>query len=114
MSDREVERLLAESWLGWFGRRIDHAVAMSWLSSRCRSWMTGLASDWRPLGVAVALRAAGWTATVAAVTTLVAQRFGGGRVEPTTTVVPIVVAVGGLVVFWLAGRHSSPDGRHGS
>ncbi len=114
MSDRDVERLFAESRLGWYGRRIAHAVRASWLESTCRSWMTAVAIDWRPLDAAVALRAAGWTTTVAAVTTLIVQRLGGGRVEPTTSVVPIVVAVGGLVLPWLAGRRSPPDGRHGS
>jgi len=48
------------------------------------------------------------------VTTLIVQRLGGARVEPTTIVVPIVVAVGGLVMCFLAGRRSTPDGRHGS
>jgi hypothetical protein len=42
------------------------------------------------------------------------QRLGGGRVEPTTSILPIVVAVGGLVLSWLAGRRSSPDGRRRS
>jgi hypothetical protein len=114
MSDRDVERLFEESRLGWFGRRIAAWVRASWLDSWCRSWITGVTIDWRRLDVAAALRAAGWTTTVAAVTTLIVQRLGGGRVEPTTSVVPIVVAVGGLLLFWLAGRRSIPDGRHGS
>jgi len=42
------------------------------------------------------------------------QRLGGARVEPTTIIVPIVVAVGGLVMCFLAGRRSTRDGRHGS
>jgi hypothetical protein len=76
--------------------------------------MTAVAIDWRPLDAALALRAAGWTTTVAAITTLIVQRLGGGYVEPTTSVVPIVAAVGGLVLPRLAGRRSPPDGRHGS
>lgn len=114
ISDREVERLFAESRLGWFGRRITHAVRTSWLESWCRSWITAVTTDWRRLDAPVALRAAGWTTTVAAVTTLIVQRLGGERVEPTTSVVPIVVAAGGLVMCLLAGRRSTPDGRHGS
>ena len=57
---------------------------------------------------------AGGASTVAAVTTLIVQRLGGERVEQTTSVVPIVVAAGGLVMCFLAGRRSTPDGRHGS
>jgi hypothetical protein len=114
MSDRDVERLFAESRLGWFGRRIAHAVRTSWQESWFRSLITAIAIDWRPLDRAVVLRAAGWTTTVAAVTTLIVQRLGGGRTEPTTSVLPIVFAVGGLVLSWLAGRRSAPDGRYGS
>jgi hypothetical protein len=114
MSDRDVERLFVESRLGWFGRRIEHAVRTSWLESRCRSSITAFTIDWRRLDATVALRAAGWTTTVAALTTLIVQRLGGERVEPATSVVPIVAAAGGLVLCVLAGRRSTPDGRHGS
>jgi len=114
MSDRDVEGLFAESRLGWFVRRVEHAVRTSWLESRCRSSLAAFTIDWRRLDATVALRAAGWTTTVAAVTTLIVQRLGGARVEPTTIIVPIVVAVGGLVMCFLAGRRSTPDGRHWS
>jgi hypothetical protein len=113
LPDRDVERLFAESRLGWLGRRAAQAVRASWLDSRCRSWITAFAADWRPLGIGMALRAAGWLAIVAAATTLIVQRLGGTRVEPSTSVLPVVVAAGGLVLSWLGARRSARDGRPG-
>jgi hypothetical protein len=113
-SDRDVERLFVESRLGRFGQRVARAARASWLDSQCRVWAVATVSGWQSLDVAGALRAAGWTVAVAAATTLIVQGFGGGRQEPTTRVLPVVAAAGGLVLQWLASRRSNPDGRQGS
>ena len=113
-TDRDVERVVLESRLGSIGRRAVQIARASWMDSRCRSWAVGVANDWRALDSGIALRAVGWTMTVAATTTLVGQWLGAGRQEPTTRVLPISVAACGLVFWWLAGRRSNRDGRQRS
>ena len=113
-ADRGVERMVVESWLGSLDRRAARSVRAAWQDSWCRSRALALAGDWRAPGRAVRLRAAGWAMTVAAVTTLIVQRLGAGRVEPGTRILPTVAAAGGLVLWWLARRRPDQDERHAS
>jgi hypothetical protein len=113
-TDRSVERVVMESRLGSIGRRAAQMFGASWTDSTCRSWAIAIANDWRALDSSATLRATGWTMTVAAATTLMEQWLGAGRQEPTTRVLPILVAACGLVFWWLSGRRSKTDGRQRS
>lgn len=90
-----------ESGLASLVLRIAHAVRASWLDSRIRSFAVAAASEWRSLDSAAARRAAGWTMTVAAVTSLLVGWLGAGRGEPVTRVLPMAAAAAGLVLCWL-------------
>jgi hypothetical protein len=113
-TDRDVERVVLESRLSSIGRRVARMIGHSWMDSTCRSWTIAVANDWRALESSVTRRATGWTMTVAGATTLLVQWLGAGRQEPTTRVLPILVAGCGLVFWWLSGRRSQTDGRQRS
>jgi hypothetical protein len=113
-SDRLVDRLVLESWLGRSGARVALTIRSSWLDSRSRARFCAIERVWRSADTVVTLRATGWIMIVSAATTLVLQPFGSLGDDGTTRLLPIGVAAAGLTLSWLAGRVSNRTAGGGS
>ena len=97
--DRDVERLARESWLGSRARRAAATVGDAWRQSLSRAITTALVSGLRPAPAAAAIRAAGWTMTVASATALTLNAFRPLSSGPLTWVIPAVVVVIGVLMM---------------
>ena len=97
--DRDVERLARESWLGSRGRRAAATVGDAWRRSLSRAITSALVSGLRPAPAGAAIRAAGWTMTVASATALTLNAFRPVSSGPLIWVVPAVVAVFGVLMM---------------
>jgi hypothetical protein len=97
--DREVERLVRESWLSSLARRVAAAIGEAWRQSRSRAITLALASGLMPAPAAAGIRAAGWTMTVASATAFTLNVFRPQPLGPLTWVVPAIVAAAGVVMM---------------
>jgi hypothetical protein len=97
--DREVERLVRESWLSSLARRVAATIGDAWRRSRSRAITLALTSGLMPAPAAAAIRAAGWTVTVASATALTLNAFRPQPSGPLTWVVPAIVAAAGVVMM---------------
>jgi hypothetical protein len=96
--DHEIERLARESWLGSLARRAGAAIGEAWWQSRSRAVASAFVNELKPPPAAAAIRAAGWTATVAGATALMLNVFRPLSSGPFTWVVPAVAAAVGVVM----------------
>jgi hypothetical protein len=103
-TDRQFERLLLESSLWSFGDRIARNVRAGWLDSKLRSVTHTFVRDGKLSEPVPALQFLGCMMTIAAVTTLGAQTFVAGRLEPLGWAAPLIVAIGGVVLSRIASR----------
>jgi len=94
--DREVERLVRESWLSSLARRVAATIGEAWRQSRSRAITLALASGLMPAPAAAAIRAAGWMMAVASATALTLNVFKPQPSGPLTWVVPTLVAAAGV------------------
>jgi hypothetical protein len=97
--DREVERLVRESWLSSLARRVGATIGDAWRQSRSRAITLELAGRLMPAPAAAAIRAAGWTMTVASATALTLNAFRPQPSGPLTWVVPAIVAAAGVMMM---------------
>ena len=97
--DRDVERLASESWLGSRAHRAAATVGEAWRQSLSRAITAALVSGLRPAPAAAAIRAAGWTMTVASATALTINAFRPLSSGPFIWVVPAVVLVLGALMM---------------
>jgi hypothetical protein len=108
-ADRSAERLLRDSWLWSGGGRIVSYVQAAWRDSFSRSLTRAVVTDWRGAGPGIALRAIGWTMTIAAITAVIVQIVGAATVERLTLAMPILLAICGFAMDQI-GRHQAPAG----
>jgi hypothetical protein len=101
--DREVERLARESRLGSLARRTAAAIGAAWRQSWSRAVMAAIVGDLRRLPAAAAIRAVGWTTTVASATALVLNAFRSMSSGPLTWVVPAAATAIGALLMAVAG-----------
>ena len=97
--DREVERLARESRLGSLARRTAMAIGDAWRQSRSRAVTSALVDDLRPSPPAAAVRAAGWTMSVASATALILNAVKPVSSGPLTWIVPAAVAAAGVLLM---------------
>jgi hypothetical protein len=97
--DREVERLVRESRLSSLARRMAATIGDAWRQSGSRAITLALVNGLMPAPAAAAIRAAGWTMTVASATALTLNVFRPQPPGPLTWVVPAVIAAAGVVMM---------------
>jgi hypothetical protein len=97
--DREVDRLVRESWLSSLARGVAVTIGEAWRQSRSRAITLALVNVLMPAPPAAAIRAAGWTTTVAGATALTLNVFRPLSSGPLTWVVPSVAAAVGVVMM---------------
>jgi hypothetical protein len=110
--DREVERLVRESWLSSLARRVAATIGNAWRQSRSRAITLALASGLMPAPTASAIRAAGWTMTVASATALTLNAFRPQPSGPFTWVVPALVAAAGVLMMAASAALARAFGEH--
>lgn len=97
--DREVEALARWSWLGSLGRRTTAAIDRAWRRSRSRAIASALLNHLLPAPASAAVRAAGWTTTIASATALTLNLFRPVSPGPFTWVVPVVAMAAGVLMM---------------
>jgi len=104
-ADRPFERLLLESSLWSIGDRLARSLLAAWLDSKVRSVTPTLAREGTLSEPVHVLQVLGSVTTIVAVTTLGAQALAAGRFEPLSWMLPLAVAIGGVVLSGIASRN---------
>jgi hypothetical protein len=106
-ADRPFERLLLHSSLWSIGDRLARSLRAAWLDSKVQSVTQTFARDPTLSEPVLALRVLGCVTTISALTTLGAQALVAGRFEPLSWMLPLAVAIGGMVLSGISSRNGA-------